>query len=75
MVAGIAEGFFAGLHPEISQEVRVGLNRISLVIVVGGVDQFEPQVVPDGFDDELADVEDIHASLRTGETPHVQGSF
>lgn len=73
MVAGVTKGLFTCLDPQVSHQVGVGLDRVSLVVVVCRIHQFEPQIIPDGSYDELADVEDVHASLRTSKTLYVQG--
>lgn len=41
VVAGVPEGLFAGLHPQISEEGGVSLDGVPLVVIVGGVDEFE----------------------------------
>lgn len=46
MVAGVPEGFFTGLYPQVAHQVWVSLNGVSLVVIVGRVDQFGPEVVP-----------------------------
>lgn len=46
MIAGIPEGLFTGFHPQVPEEGGVGLYGVAFVVVVGGVDEFEAQVVP-----------------------------
>lgn len=64
MVARIPEGLLARLHPQVSQQRRVRLDRVSLIVVVGCVNQLKAQVVPHRLQDGLADAENEHACLR-----------
>ena len=63
MIAGISEGLFASLHPQISKQGGMGLDGIALIIVIGGIDELKTQVVPNGLEDGLTDGENEHIGL------------
>lgn len=75
MKAGIPEGLLAGFHPQVPEKSGMGLYGVALVVVVGGVDEFETQIVPNGLQDGLANGEDVHVSLRSGHALDGKGAF
>lgn len=66
MVAGVTKGFLTGLDPQISEEVRMSLDRISLIVVVSGIDQLKSEVIPNWFNNNFIYIEDVHAGFWTG---------
>jgi hypothetical protein len=75
VIARIPEGLLARLHPQVSQQRRVRLDRVSLIVVVGRVDQLKAQVVPDRLEDGLVDAENEHAGLRPRHSLYGELSF
>ena len=66
MVTWIAEWLFACLDPQISEELRVGLDGVPFVVVVGCVYQLEAEVVPYGSQDCAVYFEEVQGGLGVG---------
>lgn len=68
MIAGIAERLFAGLNPKISQKIGVGLDGVSLVIVICCVNQLKPEIIPNRSNDHLIYTEKEHFCFRVSQS-------
>ena len=63
MIAGISKRFLAPLDEKVSEQMRMSLNRVSLVVIIGSIKKLEAKVVPDGFEKSGVDLKYVHVSL------------
>ena len=63
MIARVTKRFFTCFYPQVSQQVGVGLNRVPLIIVVGCIDKFKPQIIPNGLYNDFANFESEETSF------------
>lgn len=68
-IDGVAQGRVCGLHGQVSQQHRVGLDAVALLVIVGGVQELPGEVGPLASHALCTHMADVHKLLLQSQHP------